>query len=239
MQKNIKKYMLVLLAVLLGVLLTVCAIPVAQWLSIPENRSLVWQKIDALGPWGAVIFLVIQILQVVIAFIPGEPVELAAGLLYGTWGGLLICLTGILLGSSMIFAVVRRFGRPLVQRLVDEESIQKYAFLTDARKLDTLIFLMFLIPGTPKDTLNYLCPLTPISPVRFLVLSTFARIPLVISSTFAGANFAEGNLLASVIVLGITSAVGLLGIRYEHVLTDHLNRSAARFRERMNSGKHQ
>lgn len=122
MQKNIKKYMLVLLAVLLGVLLTVCAIPVAQWLSIPENRSLVWQKIDALGPWGAVIFLVIQILQVVIAFIPGEPVELAAGLLYGTWGGLLICLTGILLGSSMIFAVVRRFGRPLVQRLVDEES---------------------------------------------------------------------------------------------------------------------
>mgnify|MGYP000209260195 CR=1 FL=1 len=62
MQKNIKKYMLVLLAVLLGALLTVCAIPVAQWLSIPENRSLVWQKIDALGPWGAVIFLVIQIL---------------------------------------------------------------------------------------------------------------------------------------------------------------------------------
>ena len=111
--------------------------------------------------------------------------------------------------------------------------------LTDARKLDTLIFLMFLIPGTPKDTLNYLCPLTSISPVRFLVLSTFARIPSVISSTFAGANFAEGNLLASVIVLGITSAVGLLGIRYEHVLTDHLNRSAARFRERMNSGKHQ
>ena len=177
--------MLVLLAVLLGALLTVCAIPVAQWLSTPENRSLVWQKIDALGPWGAVIFLVIQILQVVIAFIPGEPVELAAGLLYGTWGGLLICLTGILLGSSMIFAVVRRFGRPLVQRLVDEESIQKYAFLTDARKLDTLIFLMFLIPGTPKDTLNYLCPLTSISPVRFLVLSTFARIPSVISSTFA------------------------------------------------------
>ena len=139
----------------------------------------------------------------------------------------------------MIFAVVRRFGRPLVQRLVDEESIQKYAFLTDARKLDTLIFLMFLIPGTPKDTLNYLCPLTSISPVRFLVLSTFARIPSVISSTFAGANFAEGNLLASVIVLGITSAVGLLGIRYEHVLTDYLNRPAARFRERMNSGKHQ
>ena len=98
---------------------------------------------------------------------------------------------------------------------------------------------MFLIPGTPKDTLNYLCPLTPISSVRFLVLSTFARIPSVISSTFAGANFAEGDLLASVIVLGITSAVGLLGIRYENVLTDRLNRSAARFRERMNSGKHQ
>ena len=211
MQKNIKKYMLVLLAVLLGALLTVCAIPVAQWLSIPENRSLVWQKIDALGPWGAVIFLVIQILQVVIAFIPGEPVELAAGLLYGTWGGLLICLTGILLGSSMIFAVVRRFGRPLVQRLVDEGVHPEICLPHRCPQAGHPDFPDVPDPRHPKDALNYLCPLTSISPVRFLVLSTFARIPSVISSTFAGANFAEGDLLASVIVLGITSAVGLLG----------------------------
>lgn len=237
MKKNIKKCILAALAILIGGLLAIISMPLLQWFSIPENRDIIWHKIDSLGPWGIAVFLSIQVLQVVIAFIPGEPVELAAGLLYGTWGGLLISLAGVLIGSSLIFAVVRQFGRPLVHRLVDRDSFQKYAFLSDARKLDTLIFLMFLMPGTPKDTLNYLCPLlTPISPARFLVLSTFARIPSIISSTFAGATFAEGNLIGSLIVLVITSIIGLLGIRYEPALTEYLSRSAARFRERMNGG---
>ena len=237
MSRNIKKYMPVLLLILLGTLLTVLCLPLIEWLRIPGNRDLLWQKIDALGPWGMGIFLLIQILQVVIAFIPGEPVELAGGMLYGTFGGLALCLCGILIGSSLIFAAVRRFGQPLVDRFTSPEAAGKYAFLTDARKLDTLIFLMFLIPGTPKDTLNYLCPLTPISPARFLILSTFARLPSVISSTFAGANFARGNLGASIAVLAVTSLVGLIGIRYEKVLTDRLNRSAARIRDRFNGSK--
>ena len=239
MAKNIKKCMLAVLLILAAGLCAAAAFPVYQWLSIPENRSLIWQRIDALGPWGVGIFLCIQVLQVIVALIPGEPVELAAGMLYGTWGGLLICLAGILIGSSVIFTLARRFGQPLVRRLIHEEDMKKYAFLSDAQKLDMLVFLVFLIPGTPKDTLNYLCPLTPISPVRFLILSTFARIPSVLSSTFAGANFAEGNLIGSALILCLTTLVGILGIRYEKVLIQWLNQRTSRLRTRMNGEKPQ
>lgn len=239
MAKNIKKCMLAVLLILAAGLCAAAAFPVYQWLSVPENRSLIWQRIDALGPWGVGIFLCIQVLQVIVALIPGEPVELAAGMLYGTWGGLLICLAGILIGSSVIFTLARRFGQPLVRRLIHEEDMKKYAFLSDAQKLDMLVFLVFLIPGTPKDTLNYLCPLTPISPVRFLILSTFARIPSVLSSTFAGANFAEGNLIGSALILCLTTLVGLLGIRYEKVLIQWLNQRTSRLRTRMNGEKPQ
>ena len=239
MAKNIKKYMLAMLLILAAGLCAAAAFPVYQWLSVPENRSLIWQRIDSLGPWGVGIFLCIQVLQVIVALIPGEPVELAAGMLYGTWGGLLICLAGILIGSSVIFTLARRFGQPLVRKLIHEEDMKKYAFLSDAQKLDMLVFLVFLIPGTPKDTLNYLCPLTPISPVRFLILSTFARIPSVLSSTFAGANFAEGNLIGSALILCLTTLVGILGIRYEKVLIQWLNQRTSRLRTRMNGEKPQ
>ena len=148
----------------------------ASVVQYPESRDMIWHRIDSLGPWGIAALLIIQVLQVVIAFIPGEPVELAAGLLYGTWGGLLISLAGVLIGSSLIFAVVRQFGRPLVHRLVDRDSFQKYAFLSDARKLDTFDLPHVSDARHPQRHLELPLPSScPISPARFLVLSAFAH----------------------------------------------------------------
>lgn len=237
-KRSAKKWILLLfLLALCGILLWKAGIPLAVWFTSAENRKHFWRWIDSLGPIGVLVFLLIQILQVVIAIIPGEPVELAAGMLYGMWGGLAVCLAGILIGSIGIFTLVRRMGKPFVQKILDEETVKKYDFLHDAQKLDTLIFLMFLIPGTPKDALTYLCPLTDIRPSHFLLLSTLARIPSVISSTFAGANFAEGNWVGSLTVLLITSFVGLIGIRYEKFLTQKLNRSRQMIRDKLNGGK--
>ena len=236
-KRSAKKWILLLfLLTLCAILLWKAGIPLAVWFTAADNRARFWKWIDGLGPIGILVFLLIQILQVVIAIIPGEPVELAAGMLYGVWGGLAVCLAGILIGSVGIFTLVRRLGKPFVQKILDEETVKKYDFLHDAQKLDTLIFLMFLIPGTPKDALTYLCPLTDIRPSHFLLLSTLARVPSVISSTFAGANFADGNWLGSLIVLLITSLVGLLGIRYEKLLTQKLNRSRKKIRDKLNGG---
>ena len=233
MGEKLKRHLPLILLAAGILLLSIACIPLVRWLMVKENQDLIWTTIDRMGIWGVVLFMGIQLLQIIIAIIPGEPVELAAGMLYGTLGGLMICLVGVLIGSSIIFAIVRRLGKPFVSRFIDEGSMKKYAFLQDAQKLDTLIFIMFLIPGTPKDALTYICPLTSISLPRFLLLSTFARLPSVISSTFAGANFASGNLWGTALILLCTSIIGLLGIKYEETLTQKLNRSASRLKDKL------
>mgnify|MGYP002589264205 CR=1 FL=1 len=105
---------------------------------------------------GLLVVLGIQILQVVIAFIPGEPVEIFSGALYGTVGGLLICLSGCMIASTIIFALSKRYGKPLFYSLFSKEKVQGWKWLQDSRKCSMVTFILFLIPGTPKDMLTYI-----------------------------------------------------------------------------------
>lgn len=171
------------------------------------------------GVAGIFFFLGIQLLQVVVAFLPGEMVELAAGLLYGTWGGLALCLFGILLASCMIYAFICLFH---VKKL-DEKAISKYRFLRDEAHIRFMVFLVFFIPGTPKDILTYLGPFLPLPAWQFLVISTLARIPSVLTSTFAANQFASGAWKVSVAVFAVTGTVALLCLLLEE-------RILARFR---------
>ena len=214
----------VVLSVLLGWLTWLC-MPFFRQLSDPDFQRLLQDWIDSLGAWGWLFLLAIQILQIVIAFIPGEPVELFAGVLYGAWGGLAVCLLGIVLGEALVFFIVRRFGKRLVERLFGPGRLEEYRFLNTTEKLETVTFLLFLIPGTPKDTLTYLAGITPIRARNFLLLSTFARIPSVISSTWMGATVSRGEWLLTVIVFLLTAGIGLAGILYKE-------RMMARFRQR-------
>ncbi len=180
---------------------------------------------DSLGFWGFFFILFIQILQVVLAIIPGEPLELCAGVLYGTIGGTLFCLLGIFIGTFIIFIIVRILGKPLVDRVIGSEKYNRLSFLKDPKKRDMLVFLLMFIPGTPKDVLTYFSPLTGMPIIRFLVISTVARIPSVISSTYVGANVAKGDLLHSAIVFAIVGAVSLLGIFIYNKILDAKNRT--------------
>ena len=86
--------------------------------------------------------------------------------------------------------------------------------MNDEKKLETVIFILYLIPGTPKDVLSYIVPLTDIKPLNFFILLTLARIPSIISSTFAGANLAEGNWFMTIMIFLITAIIGLIGIYF-------------------------
>lgn len=157
---------------------------------------------------GLLAFLGLQMLQVLVAVIPGEPVEIMAGALYGTLGGMIICLVGVLIGSVLIYCFMHFLGaNPL-----EGEKFQKYRFLQEPRRVETLVFLLFLVPGTPKDILLYLAPFLPMRPKRFFMLSTLARIPSVVSSTFAGATLARGQFGLMIAVFLVTGAAGLVGI---------------------------
>jgi len=119
-------------------------------------------RIDSFGAWGWLVALGIQVLQVIVALIPGEVVEVGCGMAFGTWGGLLICLAGSAIGSALIFLLVRKFGVKLVEVFVSREKINSLKFLSNERKLKSIIFLVFFTIGTPKDLLTYFAGLTNI-----------------------------------------------------------------------------
>ena len=213
-QRRLTPWQIVALVLVIVILIgaTVAAFPFVSSLAKPENLENFKNTLRSFGIGGFFIILGLQILQVILAVIPGEPIELLAGAMFGTWGGLLTCYLGLLLGSGGIFWAVRKFGYPLLTKFVSEEKLQSYKFLHNTTRLETLIFLLFFIPGTPKDVLTYVAGITPISMGRFLLLSLFARIPSVISSTFIGSSFIEGNILTSILVFAGVGIIGIAGI---------------------------
>lgn len=179
-----------------------------------HNARMLWiSDLRGMGVRGFFAIIGIQITQIVIAIIPGEPVEIAAGYLYGTWGGLAACLIGVFLGSCIILFIVRLLGVSLVKKLIKEESMNKLKFLHHTKSLETVVFILFLIPGTPKDMLTYFIPLTSMKPLRFLTISTFARIPSVVTSTIVGASLGQSKWGLSIFVFALTAAMGIIGIQ--------------------------
>ena len=190
-------------------ILCLACLPLIRCMLQPECGLWLQEQVAGMGVWGVLALLGIQILQIVIAIIPGEPIELAAGAMYGAFGGLALCLLGCLAGSAAVFLVVRKKGRAAFERTSLGRQLREYRFLQDEARLEGIVFLLYFIPGTPKDILIYVCGLSPLPLGRFLLLSTLARIPSVITSTWAGASFAENNLG---LTLGIFAFTGLLGL---------------------------
>lgn len=181
------------------------------------------------GFWGLLAFLGLQILQVVVAVLPGEPVELMAGLLYGTWGGLALCLLGVGVSSLAVYCCVRAAGA----RSLDAAVLHKYRFLRDEAHVKLFLFLLFFIPGTPKDVLIYLGPFLPVDPLSFLLISTLGRIPSVLTSTFAGSQFAAGSWKVSVAVSVVTGGVALLCVIFQ----DRILAALASLRKRLSHAR--
>ena len=194
--------------VVLAVLLTLF---IAGWLhsfSDSEFRD----YIQSFGATGWLVFLGLQFLQVFIALIPGELLETAAGFAFGPWFGTLLCYLGVGLASALVFALTRRFGVKLVEVFITREKINELRFLNTEKKRNLLIFLLFFIPGTPKDLLTYFVGLTEIRLGEFLLISLVARIPSVVSSTFGGHLLGEERYIGAIVLYGITGLLSLLGM---------------------------
>lgn len=184
--------------------------PMLRFVSEPE-RFRAW--VDSGGIMSRVYFLGMQLLQVFFAIIPGEPMELGAGYAFGAVEGTLLCLAGTVAGSMAVFFFVRRFGIRAVEIFFSREKIESLRFLRDTRKRNTLMFLLILIPGTPKDLLGYFAPLTGMSPWTWLFITSVARIPSIITSTIGGSALGVQNYVFAATALGATlliSGAGLL-----------------------------
>lgn len=224
---NRKKILLGIAFLLLLAVMTAATIwlwPHFAALSTPEGQQRLQSFVSGLGFGGWLIMLGLQILQIVVAVIPGEPIEIMMGMLYGAWGGFLTCELGVLAGSLLVFWAVRMIGSPLVQAIFGEEKLKSYAFLQNTNRLELITFILFFIPGTPKDILTYVAGLTAISPLRFLGIASFARIPSILSSTYAGSTLAKGEWLAGLIIFAAVGIISLLGILLHKKLMAKLHR---------------
>ena len=182
-----------------------------ELLKTEQGRDEFINILQGTGIFGSIILIFIQALQVVVAFIPGEFVELVSGAMFGPIVGLIICLIGLNLGTLIIYGLVKLFGRPFVNENTKDKKF-KFEFLNDPNRSLIIMFFIFLMPGIPKDILIYPVPLTNVKMWKFMIVSSIARIPSVISSTFIGASIIEGDYITSIIVSVIFFILGVLGL---------------------------
>lgn len=152
----------------------------------------------------------INIVQVLLAFLPGEPVELASGYAFGFWEGTALCLVASGLATSMIYWATRRWGWKLVGLFFDRLLFDRFSWLKSAKRLELIMLIVFLIPGTPKDFLTYFAGLTNMRFLPVVLIATFGRIPSIVTSTIAASAVGSGNwplvactLVASALLLAV------------------------------------
>ena len=214
------------LALLVMVLLSILVgRPLLRFASEPEQFQ-AW--VDSNGLWGRLAYMGMVIVQVIIALIPGEPFEIAAGYAFGALEGTLLCLLASTLGSLLVFALVRRFGLRLVQIFFSKEKLQTLRFLRTSPRRDYLYLLIFMIPGTPKDLLCYFAGLTDVRFPVWLIICSLGRLPAIVTSTVGGSALSAKNYWTAVAVFVLTFALSGLGLLiYNDICKRHnLRRSA-------------
>lgn len=168
--------------------------------------------IDGKGFLGQLSFIAMVFFQVIVAIIPGEPLEICAGYAFGTLEGTILSLIGIAMGSAAVFMLVRTLGVKLVEVFFSVEKVRSMRFLRESRKRNTLTFILMLIPGTPKDLLSYFVGLTDMKLTEWLIITTVARIPSVVTSTVGGSALAQQDYTFAIIVFAVTAVISIIGI---------------------------
>lgn len=133
------------------------------------------------------------------------------GDLFGGFFGVVWCTVGALIGTVIVFFLVRKFGRPFVYKIFPKQKLDDVKILNDEKKLTLTVFLLFVIPGTPKDFLTYIAGLTKIKPMKFFLTAVSARIPAMTCSVLIGANLGKGRFLVSFIIFGAIIILSVIG----------------------------
>lgn len=204
---KIFRIILVIIAVVIIVGVLAYLIPVMKNLSTGGGQEAFKNKVNDSGFVGLLMLFGLQVAQVFLFILPGEPIEILAGMCYGGWGGLLFITVSVCIITTGIFFLVRKLGRKFVYDFCDENKVKKIEnskLFKNPKKIEWIMIILFMVPGTPKDLLVYISGLLPIKPLRFILISTFARLPSVVSSTFAGNTLMKGAWRSSLVIYAIT-----------------------------------
>ena len=226
-----KKFIALIVFIVVSIIIGIICIPYFKALLNEDTRAVFVANIRGDGALGVIILLALQVLQVIIAIISGEVVQLAAGIIYGGFWGWIICLAGCALSSALVYMLVGKLGMPFVEKMVPEKVSKKLDFLNGNKRIDLIIFVLFLIPGLPKDVFTYFAPLTKMPLGRFLALTLLARSPALIASTFMGSAWTQGNYTTAIVLFVICGGLGLLGIIFRDQIFDFFREKKKEVRE--------
>ena len=196
--------------------------PLIRFVQEPE-RFRAW--VDAQGVMAPIAFMGMLILQIVVAVIPGEPLEIAAGYAFGAVEGTLLCMLGAFIGRVAVFLLVRRFGTRAVEVFFPLEKLNELKFLQNKRRMTLWVFFLFFLPGTPKDVLCYIVGLTDLPLRSWLIISAIAPFPSIVTSTIGGDALGMGNYTFAIIVCAVTLLISGLGLLAYRVICQTRERS--------------
>lgn len=212
--REMKKNRLIKAAVIIGIFIfcffaILISIPLVKTLGSPEIFR---DFIESFGIFSPLIYIFLVVLQILLPLLPGEPAELVAGYAFGAFKGTLLCLFAESLGSIIVILIVKKYGRKVLEFFFSHEKIDSLKFLHTSKSKTLLYSIIFVMPGTPKDLLCYVAGLLDIDIKVILLVTTFGRIPSIITSTLIGGNLGDKEYLIAVNVLVVTLLITLLGV---------------------------
>ena len=207
--EKVKIIKLIVLIAIVSILLvaTVYMIPIIKQLNTSDGQAQFKEKIQQSGIIGPLILFGLEIAQVFLAILPGEPIEVLAGICFGPIWGSIFLMISVFVITCIIYFLVKKYGRKFIYEFFPKEKVNKLEeskLFKDKKKIEMVMIILFLIPGTPKDLLVYLGGLLPIKSSRFILMSTLLRFPSIISSTIAGDNILGGELKIGILAYVIT-----------------------------------
>ena len=172
------------------------------------------QSVKDNGILGALLMISLQIIQIFVAIIPGQPIEIIMGMLYGTGMGVILCTIGIFIGTVLVYYVIKKMGTGLMKLFFNKKDIGKTADIKELKndkKIAALLFIIFLIPAIPKDIFIFFGPFIKIKPKKFFLIATLPRIPGLFLTVYAGTKLTEGSYVMIGLVLAILAVTGMIG----------------------------
>lgn len=203
------RYLILVLSIILMITLSILlGKPILEYMQDPAAFTL---RLQNLGVWGPIVFMTLNIAQVLLAIIPGGPFEVAAGALWGSIWGTLMCDIAMSIGGVITFLFVKKFGIKFIELFTTREKIESVKFLKSNRKSTSLLFLFFLLPGTPKDLMCYVVGLTDIRLGTWVLINLIGRFPAILLSALGGSAFSEkkyGIFIAAFVIIILLYFVG-------------------------------
>ena len=220
-QKIIGIAAIVVAVIVTGLIIWRVGIPLVNLAKQPQQFR-VW--VDEHGIWSRFAYVGMVVLQILIAVLPGEPFEIAAGYAFGAVEGTILCILAETIGSLIVFGLVRWLGVPLVEIFFSQEKLNKVKFLKTTPKRDFIFFIIFMVPGTPKDLLCYVAGLTDMKFSLWLIMCSLGRFPSIITSTVGGNALGTSNYWFAAVVFAVTMLISLIGILiYRIICKKHEN----------------